>query len=64
MSKIKLTNGSIENAILRDGKLVGGYVNNNGYISATGNGTIVFGDSNSGVIDASGIGSFARGYVY
>ena len=64
MSEIKLTNGSIENAILTDGKLVGGYVDNNGYISAKGNGTIVFADSsNGGVIDASGNGSFAHGFA-
>ena len=64
MSKIKLTNESIENAILRDSKLVGGYVDGNGYISASGDGIIVFADStNGGVIDASGYGSFARGYT-
>ena len=64
MDKIQLTKNSIENAILTDGKLVGGYVDGNGYISAKGNGTIVFGDSsNGGIINSSGNGSFAHGYV-
>ena len=63
MSEIKLTKDSIENAILKDSKLVGGYVNDNGYISAKGNGAVAIGyASNGGTIEASGNGAHAEGY--
>lgn len=64
MSEIKLTKDSIENAILTDGKLVGGYVDGDGHISAKGNGAVAIGDTiDGGIIDVSDIGSFARGYA-
>ena len=61
MGEIKLTKNSIENAILKDSKLVGGYVNDNGHISAKGNGAVAIGYANS-AIDASGNGAHAEGY--
>ena len=63
MSEIKLTKDSIENAILRDSKLVGGYVNGNGYISATGNGAVAMGYAIGGSMDASGNGAHAEGII-
>ena len=63
MSEIKLTNGSIENAILRDSMIVSGYVNGDGYISAKGNGAVAFGYANYGSIDASGNGAHAEGII-
>ena len=62
MSEIKLTKDSIENAILKDSKLVGGYVDGNGYISATGNGAVAMGYANAGNIEVSGNGAHAEGY--
>ena len=48
MSELKITQNSLENAILKDGQFVSGYVSEVGSI----------------IIDASGYGAHAEGYVY
>lgn len=63
MSEIKLTKDSIQNAILTDSKLVGGYVDGDGHISAKGNGAVAFGYANGGSIDVSGNGAHAEGII-
>ena len=42
MSEIKITKNSLENAILKDGNFVSGYVGS-GYIDASGNGNYAAG---------------------
>ncbi len=64
MSEIKITKDSLENAILKNGQFVSGYVDNGGnrYISASGYGAHAEGFANSnGPINASGNGAHAEG---
>lgn len=62
MSEIKITKDSLENAILRDGQFVSGYVEkDNGHINASGYGAHAEGYSWVMSIDASGNGAHAEG---
>lgn len=63
MSELKITQNSLENAILKDGQFVSGYVANSGYISASGNGAHAEGYADNGAIDASGNGTYAEGFA-
>lgn len=65
MSELKITYNSLENAILRDGQLVFGYVQDSeSKLAANGNGTFAEGYvADDGILNASGAGSYAGGYV-
>lgn len=64
MSEIKITKDSLENAILKDGQFVSGYVAGTGYISANGDGAHAEGYvDNAGTINALGDGAYAGGYI-
>ena len=61
MSELKITQNSLENAILKDGQFVSGYVTGSGYISADGNGAHAEGYAESGNVIANGNGAHAEG---
>ena len=64
MSEIKITKDSLENAILKDGQFVSGYVASTGYISADGDGAHAEGYiDGGGSINVSGNGAYAHGYA-
>ena len=66
MSELKITQNSLQNAILQDSKLVIGSAEANSSISTNATGAIAHGKAicADSYINAHGIGSIAHGYVY